>query len=61
MTAGSAMVSQEYALYPHLTVYDNLAFPLRTVKQAAPGDVDERVREVAARLSIDAPPRRAAA
>ena len=30
------MVSQEYALYPHLTVYDNLAFPLRTVKKAAP-------------------------
>ena len=28
-----AMVSQEYALYPHLSVYDNLAFPLRTGKK----------------------------
>ena len=53
VTAGSAMVSQEYALYPHLTVYDNLAFPLRIGKKPNKSEVDRRVREVATRLNID--------
>ncbi|HEX6422558.1 MAG TPA: sn-glycerol-3-phosphate ABC transporter ATP-binding protein UgpC [Acidimicrobiales bacterium] len=46
-----AMVFQNYALYPHLTVYENIAFPLRLHK--APGDeVDERVRRSAGMLEL---------
>src|SRR3954466_5902240 len=37
-----AMVFQNYALYPHLTVFDNIAFPLRT-RGVAGGDIDRRV------------------
>jgi multiple sugar transport system ATP-binding protein len=33
---GIAMVFQSYALYPHLTVYENIAFPLRVAKLAEP-------------------------
>lgn len=46
-----AMVFQSYALYPHMTVYDNMAFGLklrRTPKQI----IDERVRESAKSLDI---------
>ena len=47
----TAMVFQFYALYPTLTVNDNLAFPLRT--QKTPKDeVDRRVREVADILGV---------
>src|SRR3954447_490785 len=46
-----AMVFQNYALYPHLTVFDNIAFPLRT-RRVAPDDVDRRVREAAARVGL---------
>nr|WP_314629209.1 sn-glycerol-3-phosphate ABC transporter ATP-binding protein UgpC [uncultured Janthinobacterium sp.] len=47
-----AMVFQNYALYPHMTVYDNIAFGLRRLK--VPNDeIDRRVREVAAILSLD--------
>jgi len=38
-----AMVFQSYALYPHMTVYDNLAFGLRNMK-VPKREVDERVR-----------------
>ena len=38
-----AMVFQSYALYPHMTVYDNLAFGLRNMK-VPKHEVDERVR-----------------
>jgi multiple sugar transport system ATP-binding protein len=38
-----AMVFQSYALYPHMTVYDNLAFGLRNQK-VAKKDIDRRVR-----------------
>src|SRR6187402_1747810 len=38
-----AMVFQNYALYPHLTVYDNIAFPLRLAK-ADDDEVDKKVR-----------------
>ena len=48
-----AFVFQFYALYPHLTVYDNIAFPLKAVK-APKSEVQERVREVAAILQIQA-------
>ena len=41
-----AMVFQNYALYPHLTVVENMAFPLR-LKKVADAEVDRRVREAA--------------
>jgi multiple sugar transport system ATP-binding protein len=47
-----AMVFQSYALYPHMTVYDNIAFPLRMV--ATPKDETERaVQDAAAKVRID--------
>jgi multiple sugar transport system ATP-binding protein len=47
-----AMVFQSYALYPHMTVYDNLAFglKLRKVKKA---DIDTRVKEAAGILGLE--------
>ena len=46
-----AMVFQNYALYPHMTVYDNMAFSLKLRKE--PKDViDKKVREAAAILDI---------
>lgn len=48
-----AMVFQNYALYPHMTVYDNIAFGLRRLKRPAQ-EIDRRVREVAAMLNLDA-------
>ncbi len=47
-----AMVFQNYALYPHMTVRDNIAFPLKMAKVPA-SSVDELVREAAARVHID--------
>jgi multiple sugar transport system ATP-binding protein len=47
-----AMVFQSYALYPHMSVYDNLRFPLR-LKRTPRGEADRRVREVASLLSIE--------
>src|SRR5260370_3518497 len=44
-----AFVFQFYALYPHLTAYDNLAFPLRATQIKAT-EVDSRVREGASRV-----------
>ncbi|MDQ3148716.1 MAG: ATP-binding cassette domain-containing protein, partial [Chloroflexota bacterium] len=41
-----AMVFQSYALYAHLTVYENLAYPLR-VRKLPKAEIDERVRDVA--------------
>jgi len=46
-----AMVFQNYALYPHLTVFDNIAFPLRTRRVAA-AEIDRRVREAAGRVGL---------
>jgi ABC-type sugar transport system ATPase subunit len=46
-----AMVFQSYALYPHMSVYDNIAFPLRMVKTPS-ADLDRAVRESAARVKI---------
>jgi multiple sugar transport system ATP-binding protein len=46
------MVFQNYALYPHLTVYENIAFPLRLAK--APDDeVDKKVRAASKTLELD--------
>ncbi len=46
-----AMVFQSYALYPHMTVLDNIAFPLR-VRHVPPKQIEARVREVAALLGL---------
>jgi multiple sugar transport system ATP-binding protein len=47
-----AMVFQSYALYPHMTVYDNLAFGLRNQK-VPKKDIDNRVRRAADILDLD--------
>ena len=48
-----AMVFQQYSLYPHLTVRDNLAFPLRSPMIAMPEDqIAQRIQEVAEVLKI---------
>jgi multiple sugar transport system ATP-binding protein len=49
---GVAMVFQHYALYPHMTVYDNLAFGMRNVGVAA-SDIDRRIREAARILELE--------
>ena len=46
-----AMVFQSYALYPHLSVYDNMAFALK-LKKTPKAVIDKKVREVAAILDI---------
>ena len=46
-----AMVFQSYALYPHMTVYDNMAFPLK-LRKFPKEEIDKRVREAAATLDI---------
>jgi multiple sugar transport system ATP-binding protein len=46
-----AMVFQSYALYPHMTVRENLAFGLRLRKLAKP-DVEQRVRAAASTLEL---------
>jgi multiple sugar transport system ATP-binding protein len=46
-----AMVFQSYALYPHMTVYDNMAFGLR-LRRTPKQIIDERVRDVAKSLDI---------
>ena len=48
-----AMVFQSYALYPHLTVYDNIAFGLR-LRKTPKDEIDSRVREAAHVLGLDA-------
>ena len=48
---GVAMVFQNYALYPHMTAYDNLAYGLRRAGMSR-AQVDARVRETAALLQI---------
>ena len=47
-----AMVFQNYALYPHLSVYENIAFPLR-LAGAPDSEVDEKVRKASATLELD--------
>src|SRR5881392_750465 len=47
-----AMVFQFYALYPHLSAYDNIAFPLRAQK-APPAEVQTRVQQAARVLRIE--------
>jgi multiple sugar transport system ATP-binding protein len=47
-----AMVFQSYALYPHLTVYDNIAFGLR-LRKTPKEEIDKRVREAARILGLE--------
>ena len=47
-----AMVFQSYALYPHLTVYDNIAFGLR-LRKAPKDEIDQRVRDAARILGLE--------
>jgi multiple sugar transport system ATP-binding protein len=47
-----AMVFQNYALYPHKTVYENLAFPLK-LRRMSKREIDERVKRIAGVLELD--------
>ena len=47
-----AMVFQNYALYPHMTVYDNMAFGLK-LRKLSKQEIDRRVREAAGILGLD--------
>ncbi len=49
---GIAMVFQNYAVFPHLTVYENIAFGLRMQKQPQ-AEVDQRVRRTAELMHIE--------
>lgn len=46
-----AMVFQNYALYPHMTVYDNMAFSLK-IKKMSKNEINEAVTETARKLDI---------
>ena len=46
-----AMVFQSYALYPHMTVYENMAFALK-IRKIPKAEIDERVKEVASILGL---------
>ncbi|MCO6188224.1 ABC transporter ATP-binding protein [Rhizobium sp. L1K21] len=48
---GIAMVFQSYALYPHMTVYDNMAFGMRIAKESKE-EIDRRVRSAAEILQL---------
>jgi multiple sugar transport system ATP-binding protein len=47
-----AMVFQNYALYPHMTVYDNMGFGLK-LRKVSKEEIDRRVREAAAILGLE--------
>ncbi|WP_116135039.1 ABC transporter ATP-binding protein [Tropicimonas sp. IMCC34043] len=49
---GISMVFQSYALYPHMSVYENIAFPLR-VERMSKDDVETRVRRASGILKLD--------
>ena len=46
------MVFQNYALYPHMTVYDNMAFGLK-LRKVPKAEIDKMVNEAAKILDID--------
>jgi multiple sugar transport system ATP-binding protein len=48
-----AMVFQNYALYPHLSVYENIAFPLRLAGKMSDSEIDEKVRNASKTLELD--------
>jgi multiple sugar transport system ATP-binding protein len=47
-----AMVFQNYALYPHMSVYENMAFALK-LRKTPKAEIDRRVKEAAALLQLD--------
>ena len=47
-----AMVFQSYALYPHMTVYENMAFPLK-LRKIGKQEIGQRVKEVASLLGLE--------
>jgi multiple sugar transport system ATP-binding protein len=47
-----AMVFQNYALYPHMTVYENMAFALK-LRKTSKAEIDRRVKEAAQLLQLD--------
>ncbi|HEY6532653.1 MAG TPA: sn-glycerol-3-phosphate ABC transporter ATP-binding protein UgpC [Acidimicrobiales bacterium] len=47
-----AMVFQNYALYPHLSVFENIAFPLRLRKTLSNDEIKEKVEKAAATLEL---------
>jgi multiple sugar transport system ATP-binding protein len=47
------MVFQNYALYPHLSVYENIAFPLRLKGGLPESEIDAKVRDASATLELD--------
>jgi multiple sugar transport system ATP-binding protein len=47
-----SMVFQNYALYPHLTVYENIAFPLRLSKSLSDEEIDRKVQDAAKLLDL---------
>ncbi len=47
-----AMVFQNYALYPHLTVFENIAFPLRLKGGMDDAEIDKKVEDAAATLEL---------
>ena len=50
----TSYVFQQYSLYPHYSVYDNLAFPLRSpLRKSDKKTIDDRVREIARLLKIE--------
>ncbi|MGB0648521.1 MAG: ABC transporter ATP-binding protein [Bradymonadia bacterium] len=49
---GVAMVFQSYALYPHMTVFENMAFGLR-LRKLPEAEIAEQIRDVAQRLGIE--------
>jgi multiple sugar transport system ATP-binding protein len=49
---GVAMVFQQYALYPHMTIRENMAFGLRNAK-VAPDEIERRVTAAAQSLEMD--------
>ena len=49
-----AMVFQNYALYPHMSVYDNMAFSLK-LRKFSKDEIDKKVKDAAKTLEIDEP------
>lgn len=48
---GIGMVFQSYALFPTMSVYENIAFPLK-IKKLSKDEIDKKVKEVAAKIKI---------
>lgn len=46
-----AYVAQDYNLYPSMTVYENIAYPLQIIR-TDPAEIDRRVRQIAAKLNV---------